>query len=126
MVRLTTSSLSSAHTNVSASSFSSSSSFDYPSSAPLDPLGPMCIVYTLFSCFQPAVFEKLYLYKITYSTGRRNNVAKVSSKVEVMAAEEDLLTDDIYGSYLPHKGNRMKLHHWDGKVSGGGVCMWEE
>ena len=87
----------------------------------------MCIMYHHVSCFHCAVFEKLYLYKMTYSTGRRKNAPKVSSKVEVMAAEDELLQDDdVYGSYLPHKGNRMKLHHWDGKVSDVGVCTWEK
>ena len=65
-----------------------------------------------------AVFEKLYLYKVTYGTGRRSNVRKVSYKVEVMADEALLKkNEEVYGKYLPHEGNRMELHHQGDNVS---------
>lgn len=75
------------------------------------------------NCFA-AVFEKLYLYKVTYGTGRHGSVRKVSYKVEVMVDEALLKQDDdIYGKYLPHKGNRLEIHHRGGIVSGSSVYV---
>ena len=71
-----------------------------------------------------AVFEKLYLYKLTYSTERRT-VRKVSYKIEVMVDEALLKQDkNVYGSYRPHRGKRMELHQWRGAVSWE-VCVQE-
>ena len=88
-------------------------------SSPLCPLGATYIVCV--TIVFAAVFEKLYLYKVTYGTGRRSNVRKVSYKVEVMADEALLKkNEEVYGKYLPHEGNRMELHHQGDNVSGGG------